>query len=71
MQEKPSEPKKIKMPPLVDRSSVYDTLSFDNDTLPDSTANWNIKTFWKTYTVDKDEDHNQNNSQGISELESL
>lgn len=67
---KRTEPKKIKLAPLVDRSNVYDTLSFDNDTLPETTGNWNIKTFWKTYSTDH-EDNSENNSQGISKLESL
>lgn len=62
---KKREPKKIKMPPLVDRSSVYDTLSFDNDTLPLPSE---YKTYWKIRTVD--EDHKQNNSQSIQQLES-
>lgn len=48
--------KKIKLSPLVDRSNLYDTLSFDSDTMP-------IRI--------KDEDHSENNSQSISELESL
>ena len=56
------EPKKIKMPPLVDRSSVYDTLSFDNDTL--------YVGLDKSIEI-TDEDNRKNNSQGISELESL
>lgn len=50
------EPKKIKMPPLVDRSSEYDTLSFDEDTLPEPKPLY--------------EDHRKNNSQSISKLES-
>lgn len=60
--QKRREPKKIKMPPLVDRSQLYDTLSFDSDTLfivPD------IK------TLDKgNENNSQNNSQSIQQLES-
>lgn len=59
------EPKKFKLSPLVDRSDQYDTLSFDNDTLPDS----NPKTFWKTYTVEN-ENCNENNSEGLQQLES-
>ena len=47
------EPKKIKMPPLVDRSMEYDTMSWDSDTF--GTTN---------------ENHSQDNSQSISELES-
>ena len=56
---KRAQPKKIKMPPLVDRSQAYDTLSFDNDTL---------------YEVPKsidNEDHPENNTQSLPELESL
>jgi hypothetical protein len=60
------EPKKIKMPPLLDRSELYDTLSFEGDTLPDSTE---YKTFWKTYNTE-DEDYSENNSESISKLES-
>lgn len=56
---KRQQPKKIKMPPLVDRSEAYDTLSFDNDTL------------YETPKQIKDEDNSENNSQSISELESL
>lgn len=56
------EPKKIKLPPLVDRSNLYDTLSFDSDTLSvESDSSQKIK----------DENNNENNSQGVSELESL
>lgn len=56
------EPKKIKLPPLVDRSNLYDTLSFDSDTLSvESDSSQKIK----------DENYNENNSQGVSELESL
>lgn len=56
------EPKKIKLPPLVDRSNLYDTLSFDIDTLSvESDSSQKIK----------DENYNENNSQGVSELESL
>jgi hypothetical protein len=50
------EPKKIKMPPVVDRNKEYDTMEFELDYPP-------IKT--------KDEDHKQNNSESISELDSL
>lgn len=49
------EPKKIKMPPLVDRSKWYDTMSWSDD-------NFGIET--------KHEDYSKNNSQSISELES-
>jgi hypothetical protein len=59
---KKQEPKKIKMPPLVDRSQVYDTLSFDNDTVCNSCQQSNLVT---------NEDNSENNSQGLSELESL
>lgn len=56
------EPKKIKLPPLVDRSNLYDTLSFDSDTLSvESDSSQKIK----------DENYNENNSQGVPELESL
>jgi hypothetical protein len=64
MNAKHPQPKKIKLPPLVDRSEQYDTLSFDNETLPD------VKTFWRTYPVENDENHNQNDSQSIQQLES-
>jgi hypothetical protein len=53
------QPKKIKMPPLVDRSQAYDTLPFDNDTLYETPK-----------TIDN-EDNPENDSQSISELESL
>ena len=47
------EPKKIKMPPLVDRSNEYDTMSwYDGST--------NSQT---------NENYQQNNSQGIQQLE--
>lgn len=50
------EPKKIKMPPLVDLSKIYDTMDWDEaDTL------W-IKS--------KNENYNENHSQGLPELES-
>lgn len=54
------EPKKIRLLPVVDRSSEYDTLSFEGDTLyvPDT----NIE--------QTDENNRKNNSQSISELES-
>lgn len=42
------EPKKIRMPPLVDRSKMYDTMEFELDYPP-------IK--------NKDEDYKQNNSE--------
>lgn len=65
MEEKRKQPKKIKLPPLVDRSDQYDTLSFDNDTLADPLgSDWNIRTFWKTYTIEN-EDHKQNDSEGL------
>jgi len=53
------QPKKIKMPPLVDRSQAYDTLSFDSDTL-----------YQAPKTVNH-EDNPENDSQSISELESF
>lgn len=49
------EPKKIKLSPLVDRSQWYDTMSWVDDSLEKP----------KSY-----EDNSQNNSQGLSELES-
>lgn len=48
------EPKKIKMPPLVDRSVMYDIMDWSDDI-------W-IKT--------KNENHTENHSESISELES-
>ena len=50
------EPKKIKLPPLVDRSQWYDTMSWVDDSLE-------TKSIY--------EDHQQNNSQGLPELESM
>jgi len=50
------EPKKIKMPPLVDRSQLYDTLSWDNEP-------------WTTHI--SNEDHSKNNSESIPKLDSL
>lgn len=50
------EPKKIKMPPLVDRSRLYDTLSWDNEPLT---------------TDSSDEDYSKNNSESIPKLDSL
>jgi hypothetical protein len=47
------EPKKIKMPPLVDRSKYCDTMD------------------WNTQDLDVDENYQQNNSESVSELESL
>lgn len=58
---KKHQPKKIKLPPLVDRSNLYDTLSFESDTLYDSCKDIEIS----------DENHSENNSQSISKLESL
>ena len=54
------EPKKIRLLPVVDRSSEYDTLSFEGDTLyvPDT----NIE--------QTDENNRKNNSQSVSKLES-
>lgn len=55
--QKRREPKKIKMPPLVDRSQLYDTLSFDSDTL---------FSVLDKQTLDKvNENNSQNNSQSI------
>jgi hypothetical protein len=48
------EPKKIKMPPLVDRHNECDTMEFDRDYPPTQINN---------------EDHHKNNSQSISKLE--
>lgn len=56
------EPKKIKMPPLVDRSNQYDTLSFDGETLYNVAEQTNRNT---------DEDNRKNNSQSVPELESM
>lgn len=57
---KKPEPKKIRLLPVVDRSSEYDTLSFEGDTLyvPDT----NIE--------QTDENNRKNNSQSVSKLES-
>ena len=52
------EPKKIKMPPLVDRSQTYDTIGWHD-----------IDDLW--IKKEKHEDNNENNSQGLPELESL
>lgn len=63
------EPKKIKMPSEVDRSSCYDTMSFRTDTSEQINSkiqeaiNWARKISY--------EDYRKNNSQGLSELESL
>lgn len=55
MENKKREPKKIKMPPLVDRSMWYDTMSWCE----------------LTNKLDKtNEDYSENNSQSISKLES-
>jgi len=53
--QKKTEPKKLKMPPLVDRSEWYDTMSWVDDSL-ETTTNY--------------ENHPENDSQGLSELES-
>jgi hypothetical protein len=50
------EPKKIKMPPLVDRSLLYDTMSWSDDD------------FGKQNSY---EDYSKDNSQGLSELDSM
>lgn len=51
------EPKKIKLPPLVDRSEMYDRMTWrEVDDL---------------CLKSKYEDYNKNNSEGLSELESL
>ncbi|NBX97567.1 hypothetical protein EBZ38_14370 [bacterium] len=60
------EPKKIKMPAIVDRSVLYDTLSFDDTA--DLSDPSEYKTFWKTKTY---EDSSKDNSQGLSELDSM
>lgn len=58
MEEKKREPKKIKMPPLVDRSMWYDTMSWcELDSVTDQKKS--------------DENNSQNNSQSIPELESM
>ena len=49
------EPKRIKMPPLLDRSNQYDTLSFDSS---------------EHTTEQSNENHQQNNTQSIQQLES-
>lgn len=51
------EPKKIKMPPLVDRSSMYDTMEFDNDTLADKKSLESLKK--------NNENNSENNSESI------
>lgn len=56
------EPKKIKMPPLVDRSNLDDTLSFDSEWLHIGLNNCEEI---------KHEDYSENNSQSIPELESM
>ena len=56
------EPKKIKMPPLVDRSCIGDTMVF-------SESAWNDRKLLEA--LKNNEDNSQNNSQSISELESL
>lgn len=48
------EPKKIRMPPLVDRSKMYDTMSWDGDAFGEPNEN-----------------HSENNSEGLPELDSL
>ena len=50
-----SEPKKIKMPPLVDRSVMYDTMSWID-----------VNDVW----IKPNEDYNKNNSESIQQLES-
>jgi hypothetical protein len=54
MKNKP-EPKKIKMPPLVDRSILYDTMSWTDDSLD---------------AHKKYENYSKNNSESVSKLES-
>lgn len=56
------EPKKIKMPPLVDRSCIEDTMGFTEPT-------WHYRKLLEA--LKNNEDNKQNNSQSISELESL
>jgi len=48
------EPKKIKMPPLVDRSRMYDTMDW-----------------YDTKLEQPNENHNKNDPQSLSELDSL
>ena len=48
------EPKKIRMPPLVDRYKEYDRMYGD-----------------ETENATKNENHHENDSQSVSELESL
>ena len=48
------EPKKIRMPPLVDRSKMCDTMGWSDELLEQNNENYS-----------------QNNSESISELESL
>ena len=50
------EPKRIKMPPLVDRSKWCDTMEYESDL---------------SLKKDKDENYSENNSESISELDSL
>jgi hypothetical protein len=50
-----SEPKKIRMPPLVDETNWYDMLWLDND---------------KISSVTNNENYSQNNSESIQQLES-
>lgn len=67
------EPKKIKMPPDVDRSSWYDTMTFEADTLYDKAEHisnkiqqaidWARKTSY--------EDYRKNHSESISKLEPM
>lgn len=67
------EPKKIKMPPEVDRSSWYDTMSFEADTLYDKAEqisnkiqqaiDWARKTSYEDYRKDY--------QKSLPELESL
>lgn len=56
------EPKKIKMPPLVDRSCIGDTMGFSEPT-------WHDRKLLET--LKNNEDNSENNTQSLSELDSL
>lgn len=57
-----TEPKKIKMPPLVDRSCIEDTMGFTEST-------WHDRKLLEA--LKNNEDNSENNTQSISELEPL
>lgn len=67
------EPKKIKMPSEVDRSSWYDTMSFEADTLYDKAEQINNKIQqaidWARKT--SYEDYRKDDQKSLPELESL